>query len=205
MTHTNQWLSRNLEGSTAQCWGCGACSPGGPTTEGTDALGQPQRPRAGSGDLTSKPPSTPAFEAQGLTGKAQAPDEVEEKEGSQDAIERDVRNEEAGIVADGPGQVLQREIRLDVGLLSVLAAGRGLRAPLLGMGTRRHQPSSSHRRTWPEVSRLSRFMVPGNRKVHGQSAHAPDTWPQAAPLISWDGLPQLSLQGKGQCHCPSPT
>lgn len=51
--------------------------------------------------------------AQGLTSKAGAPDEVEENDGSQDAIERDVSDEESGIVADGPGQVLQRETRLD--------------------------------------------------------------------------------------------
>ena len=48
--------------------------------------------------------------AQGLlTSKAQAPDEVEENDGSQDTIERDVGDEETGIVADGPGQVLPRE------------------------------------------------------------------------------------------------
>lgn len=46
---------------------------------------------------------------QGLTSKTQAPDEVEEKDGSQDAIERGVGAEETGIVADGPGQVLPRE------------------------------------------------------------------------------------------------
>ena len=35
----------------------------------------------------------------------QEPDEVEEKDGSQDTIERDVADEEMGIVADDPGQV----------------------------------------------------------------------------------------------------
>lgn len=47
--------------------------------------------------------------AQGLTSKAQAPDNVEEKDGSEDTIERDVGDEETSIVADGPGQVLPRE------------------------------------------------------------------------------------------------
>ena len=35
----------------------------------------------------------------------QEPDEVKEKDGSQDTKERDVGDEETGIVADGPGQV----------------------------------------------------------------------------------------------------
>lgn len=48
-----------------------------------------------------------------MTGKAQAPDEVEEEGGSEDAVERSVGEEETGVVADGPGQVLPRETRLD--------------------------------------------------------------------------------------------
>ena len=48
--------------------------------------------------------------------KTQAPDEVEEKDGSQNTIERDVGDEETGVVADGPGQVLWRETQLDVGV-----------------------------------------------------------------------------------------
>lgn len=62
------------------------------------------------GPRIKAPISASARGAQGLlTSKAQAPDEVEENDGPQDTIKRDVGDEETGIVADGPGQVLRRE------------------------------------------------------------------------------------------------
>lgn len=72
--------------------------------------------RLSSGGPHIKPPSG-CSGAKGLVAsKTQAPDEVEEKDGSQDTIERDVGDEETGVVADGPGQVLRRETRLDMGV-----------------------------------------------------------------------------------------
>ena len=71
----------------------------------------------GGGGLTSNPHQHQCLGAEGLVAsKTQAPDEVEEKDGSQNTIERDVGDEETGVVADGPGQVLWRETQLDVGV-----------------------------------------------------------------------------------------
>lgn len=96
VTHTNQWLSRNL-----QAW-------------------QAQHPIF----LTICPSVYPwidphtasLFPTPGLTGMASVPDKIEKQHGPQDAIERGVGDEETGVVADGPDQVLQVRQDEEVGV-----------------------------------------------------------------------------------------
>lgn len=135
VTHTNQWLSRNLGESAAQCGGPGRPARGGPCHHGNRSPSQPRAAEGrcrGQGKLrcqdvgpgqavgTSEPllrvplmkaPSAPMLGGPGFASEAQAPDEVEEEDRSQDAIERNVGDEETDVVADGPGQVLPRETR----------------------------------------------------------------------------------------------
>lgn len=88
-----------------------------PLDEGPGQKVGPLRLSSVDGGLTSNPHQHQCLGAEGLVAsKTQAPDEVEEKDGSQNTIERDVGDEETGVVADGPGQVLWRETQLDVGV-----------------------------------------------------------------------------------------
>lgn len=81
-----------------------------PLDEGPGQKVGPLRLSSAGRGLTSNPHQHQCLGAEGLVAsKTQAPDEVEEKDGSQDTIERDVGDEETGVVADGPGQVLRRE------------------------------------------------------------------------------------------------